>query len=308
MMRSCALRLVILGSVISLIDCELASQCFAERVGYSFRGALTPTIGATYTLFGAKVPNNSPITGTFSYDTSTTSVNSSTIVGAKEFKHTIHGGFTWNVLDAASQLPVLQLAAHEYSITFADNYLKGNTYIDAVSIDFSSLNVPKPTPIWVNGAPYAGATAVVSSALSWPASAIDGESDPKIPAELPIDSFVPYPGAARSGSVVPFMITSFARISPSTGDLNLDGRASVSDYFEWRKAFGGTSQDFPHADTNADGIVDSSDYILWRKAATQNGAGAVVPEPTPMAILTIAAVFTAGFQSRRVRCRARKSY
>lgn len=303
MIEAWKVRLFSAGIALAAFSCESTiATSRAERVGYAFQGALTPPpFGSTYKLFGVTVPNTWPIAGTFSFDTTAIGVDSQRISGAKEFKQSIHGGFTWNILDGTTHLPVLQLAAHEYFITVANNYFDGTSFIDYIRIDVAS-NVP---PVWVNGSPYTGSTALVTVGLSWDASAFDDFDDPKLRAALPVASLMPTIGAARSGSPAAFTTTSLSRISLTAGDLNLDGRTGVSDYIEWRKAFAGTLPDLAFADANADGVIDAADYVVWRKATAIGTAAGnqIVPEPSIAVPAVIAVIHLSGNRRRRLRWR-----
>ena len=166
----------------------LPTESLAERVGYTFEGTFIPistTAPPTYKLFGVTIPNNSPITGTFSYDTSAPGVEP--FVGAKAFSQTIQGGFNFNILNAVTYAPVLQLSASEYTVTVADDYTPSNapSPIDYLSVEFNSLMIPTPIPIMANGANYGGATAYVNAAFSWDADTFGGPDEPKLHADLP---------------------------------------------------------------------------------------------------------------------------
>ena len=290
--------------VAAALNASMPVEGRAERVGYAFQGALTPSNFSanthTYKLFGVTVPDTSPIAGTFSYDT--TAVGVTPFAGAKSFKQTIQCGFNWNILNAADQSPVLRLSASEYSVTVANDFLPSGfpAAIDYFSVDFNSLSVPAPQQLLVNGLPYTKPTAVVSAPLSWDWPRFD---DDELRAVLPQESFFSYTGITRSSLPVTFGITTFSQIVPSAGDYNLDGRVDPSDYVEWRRAFGGSSTNFAHADGNADGNVDAADYVAWRSAnGSSLAAGVMAPEPRECALIAVAALILASFKRMRLSC------
>ena len=273
----------------------------AERVGYSFQGALTPTSGSahTYTLFGVTVPDTSPIAGTFSYDTTVDGII--TDVGVETFEQAILGGFNWNILNAADQSPILRFSASEYTVTVANDFLPNGSpeAIDYFGVDFNSFTAPQPLPILVNGQPYTKPTALVTASLSWDLLTFNDADEPKLRAELPLETFSSYAGIARTALPATFAITGLSRINPSAGDYNLDGALDSSDYLEWRKAFGESSENFMYADGNADGSVGAADYVLWRKAAINglgSGTAAQVPEPPVCVMMAIAILFIAAYR------------
>lgn len=46
------------------------------------------------------------------------------------------------------------------------------------------------------------------------------------------------------------------------GDLNLDGKVSALDYYQWQEHLG--REDRPISDISGNGIVDSEDFLIWR--------------------------------------------
>src|SRR5262249_12610950 len=79
----------------------------------------------------------------------------------------------------------------------------------------------------------------------------------------------------------PITITSLSRIVPAVGDYNVDGALDQSDYTEWGRAYGCSSQSCGPADGNHDGVVDGGDYVLWRHAAASAGGGLGTSESVP---------------------------
>jgi hypothetical protein len=88
-----------------------------------------------------------------------------------------------------------------------------------------------------------------------------------------------------------------AQLTRIPGDFNWDDTVDDADFLLWKQEFG-THR--PNSDGNADGIVDAADYVVWRKfvGATADSwsaglltstAGAVIPEPTSLALAVIVA-------------------
>jgi hypothetical protein len=277
-----------------------ASQ--AERVGYAFTGnfiPFSPTSTQNYRLFGVPFPNTSPLTGTFSFDT--TAVGVEAFAGAKTFQQSIQGGFNFNVLNATTLVPVLRLSANDYKITVANDYKPSNAPVtsDYLSVDFNGFLVPTPDPNAANGTSISGATAFLTAAMSWDADTF--QNGDELHADLPLAPLYPFTGTARTHSPAAFNITSLSRINPSAGDYNLDGKVDASDYAEWRRAFGGTSEGSMYADGNGDGVVDSCDFILWRdRQGGLNTSG--VPEPGPVALAAIVLLTLAVYKRERSSC------
>ena len=120
----------------------------AERVGFSFQGNLQQIGPAgNYTIFGISVPKTSPVTGTFSYDTTTPGVDGDP--GVRTYHQEIQGGYTLNINNGA-----IRLAASDYIVTVANDFVRTPENVDIFSVDFDSRFVPAPDPIIVNGAPF----------------------------------------------------------------------------------------------------------------------------------------------------------
>lgn len=289
-----------LAIAIAAVAC-LLTESRAERVGYSFHGK-TGNFPLSVNLFGVPVPSGSPISGTFSYDDS--SPHAPAQEGGNEYHQSIHGGFSLNIFDASSNTHLVQLAAHEFKITAVNDYTQDPLdLVDYVRVEFDKQSTPTAPPIWVNGVPYAGAFAKMNASLSWPHPTFDGPNEPALHSELPLDSTIFMGGIAQSsrltspnpGAAAQLEITSVYKITPSAGDLNFDGKIGISDFIEWRKAFGGDSASYPFADMNADGAIDGADYVFLRKAASQYAAGAgspAVPEPTTIVAMLLAALLS----------------
>lgn len=77
------------------------------------------------------------------------------------------------------------------------------------------------------------------------------------------------------------------------GDFDSDGDVDNSDYAKWRAGFGSAAA-HPAADGNSNATNDAADYAAWRKnfgasvhAGAGSGAGANVPEPGNLILLTL---------------------
>jgi hypothetical protein len=75
----------------------------------------------------------------------------------------------------------------------------------------------------------------------------------------------------------------------SNGDYNGDGIVDASDYTVWKNAFGTANS---AVDGNGNGVVDAADYTIWRDhlGLHVSGSGAAVPEPSGMALLSVAGI------------------
>src|SRR5690242_8078982 len=120
MIRSLIGRVAVLVFGITCV----ASSLRAERVGYHFIGALNSFgIGGTTTLFGTSgIPKNAPISGTFSYDTTTPGVDvtTDTAAGERTYHQYISGGFTLDINPGNS--PEIKLSASDYIITVVNDF------------------------------------------------------------------------------------------------------------------------------------------------------------------------------------------
>lgn len=268
-----------------------AGELLAERVGYSFTGTLTGT--STISLYGYNVPRPSPISGTFSYDTTASCVDCDPSDGVRTFHQSIQGGYTLNINNGQ-----VQLSANDYLITVYNDFGAGQN--DQFSIDYnydSAGNPPvTPAPILEHGNPWSGPTktrAFIKLQLNWPGTKFTDPDEPKLTGDRPTTSdasicatcaFVGSSGSTRLLAVSP---SSILAIAPTAGDYNYDGKYDDSDYIEWRKLFGGSQP--PWADNN--GAVDLSDYLPWRKAQSASASGATfantIPEPTSLLLFVV---------------------
>ncbi len=258
----------------------LGTTAFGERVGYRFEGALIQ-IGAagTYSLYGTAVPKTSPIKGTFAYDT--TSEGTETESGVKVFPQTIAGGYTLEINNGA-----LKLAASEYKVTVANDFVRTPEAVDIFSVDFDSRVSPTPMAMVVNGTPWAGATAFIKTELNWPSSTFVDPGEPLLTADRPSTTdFGQSAFVGSSGSARLMNIMSVTPITPSAADYNVDGVVNNYDFTEWTRAFGGSSAELLFADGNEDLTVDAADYSVWRDAMGGASAAVAVPEPAGWMIL-----------------------
>jgi hypothetical protein len=121
-----------------------------------------------------------------------------------------------------------------------------------------------------------------------------------------------YAYTANSATVTKNSGTSFTVVAPPllVGDYNRNGVVDSNDYTTWRQTYGSTvSSPFSNADGSGNSVIDAADYVIWRKKIASGGAGLgnnddnqlsanVVPEPTAIALLTIA-IFICRSQRRR---------
>lgn len=262
----------------------LGSPAFGERVGYKFEGGFVITTGSPYSLFGVSVPRNSPIKGTFSFDTTT--VGTEIEPGAKAFPQTIPGGYALDINNGA-----LRLAASEYQVKVANDFVRTPEAVDIFSIDFDNRFAPAPAPISVNGTPWAGLGAALTIELSWPAATFTAGDEPKLTADRPetpvpgVTAFVGSANASVNPTVRLFSITSLTKITPAAADYNVDGVVNNYDFTAWTRAFGGSSAELLYADGNDDLVIDAADYSVWRDAMGGASAAAAVPEPSGVMIL-----------------------
>jgi hypothetical protein len=284
----------------TLISTVVCSATNAERVGYSFSGKFPLPSGA-YPLFGYNVPRNAVVSGTFSYDTTAPGIDVE--AGKRSYHQYIDGGLTLSMTDANNVQ--VNISASDYVVSVSNDF--GPTNVDSFSVDYVNYAIaPVPPPLVVNNVawdvPNLGAIKVF---LSWPSTKFTDADEPKLTADRPVTA-----GATATwflGSATPPATgttpRSFASgttgfsvqaLTPLVGDYNRDGKLNLSDYVEWRKAYGCTDSACLYADGNDDGIVDGGDYVIWRNAMAA-GVGAeasqtsAMPEPTCNGLAAIAA-------------------
>jgi hypothetical protein len=283
------LRRVFLLSSVVIAALGVTVHCRAERVGFSFQGALTGPSTGTYSLFGFSVPRNSVISGTFSYDTTASAVDVAS--GWREFAQQIEGGLTFDINHGQ-----VKLAATDYRITVVNNYQRAAPpeTVDIFSVDFDNRFSPTPEPIRVNGVPWSGPGAAIKLELSWPPETFEGPDEPKLTADRPLTagySISAFGGAfvassATSANPTPrlFSVSSIDAIDAPAGDLNRNGSVEADDLVEWQNSFGATSID---TDPNGDGQIDAADYVMIRKLLVSgvDGENNVQPIPEPTSLL-----------------------
>jgi hypothetical protein len=269
-----------IASVAMIIGLLSSSDLRGDRVGFRFEGTLQAGTGSI-TLFGITVPGNSPIAGTFSYDTTAPGVDGDP--GVKNFAQVIQGGYSLKVGNAIS------LSASKFVVAVGNDFQRQQPpeTVDLFSVNFNRLNPIVDPPILVNGNAWPS-IGYIRIELSWPQYTFTEPDEPKLTSDKPlIPNFSPI--ALLGSSVTPrfFSINSISAIAPLAGDYNRNGVVEANDYAEWRRAFGATSAEFLCADGNGDGIVDAADYVVWRGAAAPGsslGVGLRVPEPTTLAL------------------------
>jgi hypothetical protein len=261
----------------------------AERVGFSFQGALTGPSTGTYSLFGFNVPRNSVISGTFSYDTTAPAVDVAS--GWREFAQQIEGGLTFDINHGQ-----VKLAATDYRITVVNNYQRAAPpeTVDIFSVDFDNRFSPTPESIRVNGVPWSGPGAAIKLELSWPPETFEGPDEPKLTADRPLTagySISAFGGAFVASSTTSanpsprlFAVSSIQAINAPAGDLNHNGKLEADDMVEWLSNFGENNVD---ADPNGDEHLDAADYVMIRKlldAGTAENSIRPIPEPHSLLI------------------------
>lgn len=293
-------RLLSLAVVVAVPVSLQTTGAHAERVGFRFEGALQGGSTGTYTLFGVTVPRNSPVTGTFSYDTAVQGIDTEPSV--KTFHQDIQGGYNLDINNGA-----IQLSASDYVLTVANDFQRSPEFVDILSVDFDSRFNPTPTPIFVNGVPWEGLTAFVKAELSWPSATFVNPDEPKLTADRPL---TPGPGISAfvgsSPTPRPFSINSISAIAPLPGDFNHNGEVDNNDYSEWKSAYGETGEAFHFADGNSNGVVDAADYVVWRNAVGSNSAFepllSQVPEPCGLVLAVVALIAFTNHSSRTNSC------
>jgi autotransporter-associated beta strand protein len=119
-------------------------------------------------------------------------------------------------------------------------------------------------------------------------------------------------GSSQSGAVnkldMYFSGTGILTVGPSilAGDYNNDGVVNAADYVIWKKNIGQPSQTLPNDTTGV--IVGQAQYDVWRSSFGNTlsvpGSGAVelasaIPEPSSVALLTLALAALAAFTTCR---------
>ncbi len=284
-----------------------------ERVGYSFSGNFIEPVWAgngvpptQNSVFGAAFPLTAPFTGSLSFDTTVT--ETVPFAGSKDYKQSIQGGFKFNVFDSVNGPIALQLTANAYTMRVTNDFTPAGAPVasDLLSVEFNTQLDPSLPSILKNGAAYTRKPVLITAPISWDWEKFDEPNDPQLHASLDMNDFFPYQGAMFAQGTATFVITSFARIIPAAGDYNIDGIIDAADYVEWRKAYGGTTPNYLHADGNRDGIINGADFVVWRHAlARQNhGAGtAPVPEPSISLLTAIGLLTLIDSHRRRPLCR-----
>jgi hypothetical protein len=273
-----------------------------ERVGFAFTGNLVQ-VGSpgTYTMFGKTVPKTSPVTGTFSYDTTSTGVAGGD--GNLAFRQLIQGGYTLNVNNGD-----VRISASDYTINLTDDFQPGTggDPIDYLDVDFSSMTAV-PQSLQVNGVVYSS-LALLKSVLAWDSDAFEQLPGEPLHAQLPGSELNAYNGFIGGSSPRAMMVSSITPIVPMAGDYNVNGVQDVGDFVEWRKAFGGSMPVASYADGNHDNFVDGADYVVWRMMSAASGSlgGPNVPEAgATCSVVLLLSAFAQARLKRRGPCRAK---
>jgi hypothetical protein len=286
-----------------------------ERVGYSFEGNFVQpifpsggTVPTDYNVFGFHFPFTAPFSGTFSYDTSSPGVIPYPLEpNIKDFKQSIQGGFTFNVLNSDAVTPVFRLTANAYDIRVSNDHTPEGSPVasDLVSVEFNTLEDPTLPSIIRDASVYTKRPVLITVPLCWDWSMFNDPDEPKLRADLPEEGTFPFQGTMVATGGASFVINMFSRLSPSAADYNIDGKVAQNDYPAWRSAFGQTSLDYKFADGNHNGVVDAADYVIWRHASEMVASGAglsLVPEPSTALLTAIFLAILVGLKRRRIPC------
>ncbi len=291
-------------TIAMILSCAfLTTAARAERVGYRFYGNMVPpllsnennTLPDTYTIFNVVVPTNAPITGTFSYDT--TSQGSGVVNNSVTFTQGIQGGLTFDILGPGN-IPLLHVVASQSAVTATNDYVPKDTpsAIDALEVDL----IPPPVPFLANNASISRKSSVIAVPFNWAPDTFAGPDQPYLWSDLPKISYASIGTIGSFPSLGSFQLTSLEKIQPPTGDYNVDSVVSANDYAEWRNAFGDSDAPHAYADGNHNGVVDGADYVVWRHNLSLSSANATsVPEPSLVLLALVALGGTAGFKRWR---------
>jgi hypothetical protein len=269
----------------------LVASSRAERVGFTFGGMFLGPVSPVQ-LFGFDVPENAPISGTFAYDSTVLGIPGFD-AGVRDYPQQITGSFTVNIGNN------IRLSASQVTIEVSNDIeLEEGELSDVFGVIFDRSNSNGP-PLLLNNALYAG-TAYIQLGFDWPSNTFADGDEPKLTADRPVfdssdrGSFgIVAPGADESGRF--FIIPNVSTIPILAGDYNRNGVVDKNDYYEWKAAFGGTTNALLFADGHGNQVVDAADYTVWRDHLSTSpmdstGGGRSVSEPAS-ATMAIAATF-----------------
>jgi hypothetical protein len=186
-----------------------------ELVRFDFAGMFTGGPAGTYSLFSIAVPKNSPVRGSFSYETESQgqAINAET----KSFRQAKLGGFTLDINNGA-----IRLSASDYSVTVADDLAATPIVLDLFSVDYDSRWTPPPAPLVVNDIPWSGATAFIKFAVDWPSTTFTGVDEPELTATRPLTpmaSVTAFVGSSPTPRM--FAINSISAVSPEPDAMQM---------------------------------------------------------------------------------------
>jgi hypothetical protein len=258
----------------------------AERVGYRFTGTISVFSGTPQDFFGTTLTSPRPVTGSFSYDTTATGVDSAP--GERIFHQSISAGLSLDV-DFGTTHKLLQ--ASDYDVTVRNDVSADGSSppTDQFIVSYQYNSSAHPKKLLVNGTEWSGDLAVILLALSWDPDTFTDPDEPKPTADRPIIPGYGVFSFAGSQNPTPFIsnvnITATAALA---GDYNLNGSIEAFDHSEWRKVFGNSQPSSLYADGDHNGIVGAGDYLIWRKALAGANHFAYIPEANSLTMVAIA--------------------
>jgi hypothetical protein len=266
----------------------VSSTAYSERVGFEFATMLLGKEEDIIPLFGINVPANSPVSGTFAYDTTAIGVEGPE-PGSRDFPQQISGGFSLRIGTA------IYLSASEYIVEVINDFDNEGEIVDVFSVQFARpIKMAADPVLLLNNEPFAG-TGFMHVMFIWPGETFDDAMEPQLTPDRPILhegdrgslGFVGEKGG--QGFIAPIVTA----VPPMAGDYNRNGSVDLDDYAEWKATFGSIGHGLP-ADGNTSQIVDAADYTLWRDnagvfEAIESGTNQGVPEPTSLAIAAVTA-------------------
>ena len=200
----------------------LAGYAQAEIVTCSFSGVTTTVRGVP---FGMSIPDGTPVSGQFQYDTSAPA--SSTVGNTSVYPQNISSGLT-------ATFGSFLVSASSYLVRIRNDQPQGGTTVDFFTVQWSSTDNPAPaTPLLANGI---GQTAgIFNVGLVY---TTDPFSDSSLPAALPDSGFMAAPFSFLSEQLapldVPYFITSLTPV-PEPASWMLGVAGSIVFGIEWSR-------------------------------------------------------------------------